>query len=155
MLCCRFNIQNLVVGACGNAHPVMSRLAQRGRQTSRFEHRNGRWICRTIFANRTSTICESRCALCAGSRLQYWTSRMNANNAQTFIVLRETFEARFPTILTAPMVSKSCSNHGVIAKTSSPCSYVCVSCVLSLPMVPPSVIRCKAQSDHVKWAVQF
>ena len=115
VLCCRFNIQNLVVGACGNAcqssrsacgngHPVMPRLAHRGRQTSKFEHRNGRWICRTIFANRTCTICESRCALCAGSRLQYWTSCMNANNAQTFIVLRETFEARFPTILTAPMV---------------------------------------------------
>ena len=80
---------------------------------------------------------------------------MNPNSAQTLIALRETFEARFQTILTAPMVSKSCSNHGVIAKTSSPCSNVCVSRVLSLPMVPSSVIRCKAQSDHVKRAVQF
>ena len=115
VLCCRFNIQNLFVGvcgnachssrsACGNAHPVMPRLAQRGRQTSKFEHRNRRWSCCTIFIYRTSTICESRCALCAGSRLQYWISSMNANSAQTLIALRETFEARFQTILTAPMV---------------------------------------------------
>ena len=155
MLCCRINIQNLFVCVCGNAHPVMPRLAHRGRQTSKFEHRNRQWSCCTIFIYRASTICESRCALCAGSRLHFWISSMTANSAQTLIALRETFEARFPTILTAPMVSKSCSNHGVSAKPSSPCSYVCVSRVLSLPMIPSSVIRCKAHSDHVKWAVQF
>ena len=63
--------------------------------TSKFEHRSGHWICCNIFVNRTSSICESRCALCAGSRLQSWTSSVNANSAQNLISLRVAFEARF------------------------------------------------------------
>ncbi len=71
---------------------------------------------------------------------------MNAKSAQNLISLRETFEARFQTIVTAPMESRVAHHHGDIAKTTSPCSYVCVSRVVSQPMVPFSVIRCKVRS---------
>ena len=45
------------------------------------------------------------------------------------------------------MESRVANIHGVIAKTNSLCSYVCVSIVMPRTMVHSSVIRCKAHHN--------
>ena len=109
VLCCRFHNQNLckvcavtpaTVPGVRAETPTLSCLVLHNAvvaqlYSSKFEHRSGHWICCAIFANRISSNCESRCELCAGSRLRSWKPSVNANNAQNLISLRVTFKARF------------------------------------------------------------